>query len=39
MPALILTDMVLNSAENEIHTGMILIDLQNPFDTLDHKIL
>ena len=31
--------MTLNGAENELHTGMILIDLQKAFDTLDHKIL
>ena len=34
-----LTDMVLNSTENGRHTGMILIDLQKAFDTLDHNIL
>ena len=34
-----LTDMILNSAENGKHTGMILIDLQKAFHTLDHKIL
>ena len=34
-----LTDMILNCAENGKHTGMILIDLQKAFDTLDHKIL
>ena len=31
--------MILNSAENGKHTGMILIDLLKAFDTLDHEIL
>ena len=31
--------MILNSAENGKHTGMILINLQKACDTLDHKIL
>ena len=34
-----LTDMILNGAENEKHTGMILFHLQKAFDTLDQKIL
>ena len=34
-----LTDMILNGAKNGKHTGIILIDLQNAFDTFDHKIL
>ena len=34
-----LTDMILNSAENGKHTGMILIYLLKAFDTLDHEIL
>ena len=34
-----LTDMILNCPENRKHTGMILINLQKAFDTLDHKIL
>ena len=33
------TDMILNSAENGEHTGMILIDLQKVLDTLDPQIL
>ena len=31
--------MILNSAENGEHTGMILIDLQKVLDTLDPQIL
>ena len=34
-----LTDRILNGAENGRHMGMILIDLQKAFDTLEHKIL
>ena len=34
-----LTDMILNSAKNGKHTGMVLIDLQKAFGTIDHKIL
>ena len=34
-----LTGMILNGAKNGKHTGMILIDLQNAFDTLVHKVL
>ena len=30
--------MILNGAENGKHTGMILIDLQEAFETIDHKI-
>ena len=33
------TEMILNGAENEKHTGMILIYVQNAVDTLDQKIL
>ena len=32
-----LTDMILNGAQNGKHAGMILINLQKAFDTLDHK--
>ena len=39
MPVLILTDMVLNGTKNGLHVGMILINLQKSFDTLDPKIL
>ena len=31
--------MILNCPENRKHTGMVLINLQKAFDTLDHKIL
>ena len=34
-----LTDMNLNDTENRKHTGMILIDLQEAFDIIDHTIL
>ena len=34
-----LTDMILNGAENGLHTGLILIDLQKAFNNLDHKLL
>ena len=33
------TDMIWNYTENGKHTGMILIDLQNAFYTLAHKVL
>ena len=32
-------DIILNGAENGKQTGMILIDLQKAFGTLDHNIL
>ena len=34
-----LTNMILTGVEKKKHTGMILIDLQKAFDTLDHEIL
>ena len=34
-----LADMILNGADNGKHAGMILIDLQKAFHTLDHTIL
>ena len=34
-----LTDFVLTDMDKGKHAGMILIDLQKAFDTLDHKIL
>lgn len=34
-----LTNMILNGAEIEKHTGTILIDLPKAFNTLDHNII
>ena len=34
-----LTDMIINRLEDGKHTGMILIDRQKAFDTLNHNIL
>ena len=34
-----LLDKILNGADNGKHTGVIIIDLQKAFDTLDHTIL
>ena len=34
-----LTDFVLRGMDKGIHTGMILIDLHEHFDTIDHKII
>ena len=34
-----LTNMIINGVEKGKHTGMILIDLQKAFDTLNHEIL
>ena len=31
-----LTDFILREMDKEFHTGMILVDLQKAFDTLDH---
>ena len=32
------TDTILNGADNEIHTGVILIGLQKVFDALNHEV-
>ena len=32
-------DKILKGFDNEVYTGMILIDLQKTFDTINHKIL
>ena len=34
-----LTDFILREMDKEFHTGMILVDLQKAFDTLDHTAL
>ena len=34
-----LTDFILKGMDKGMHTGMILVDLQKAFDTLDHNIL
>ena len=34
-----ITDMILNSVEDGIHIGTILIDPQKAFDNLNHNIL
>ena len=31
--------MILSGAENGKHSGMVLINLQNAFDALDHTLL
>ena len=33
------TDFVLTGMDKQMHTGMILVDLQKAFDTLDHGVL
>ena len=33
-----LTDIVLTGKDKEVHNGMILVGLNNSFDTLDHTI-
>ena len=34
-----LTDFVLTGMDKQMHIGMILVDLQKAFDTLDHGVL
>ena len=34
-----LTDFFSTGIDKQIHTGMILVDLQKTFDTLDHEVL
>ena len=34
-----LTDFVATGMDKQMHTGMILVDLQSVFDTLDHGVL
>ena len=34
-----LTDLVLTGMDKQMHTSMILLDLQKAFDTLDHGVL
>ena len=33
-----LTDFILRGMDKRFHTGMILVDLQKVFDTLDHTV-
>ena len=33
-----LTDFVLTGMDKQMHTGMIVVDLQKAFDTLDHEV-
>ena len=34
-----LTDFISTGMDKQVHTGMILVDLQKAFDTLDHGVL
>ena len=34
-----LTDFILTGIDKQMHTGMVLVDLQKEFDTLDHGVL
>ena len=34
-----LTDVVATGMDKQMHTGMILVDLQRAFDTLNHGVL
>ena len=34
-----LVDIVPTGIDKQMHTGMVLVDLQKVFDTLDHKVL
>ena len=34
-----LTDFILTGMDKQTHIGMILVDLQKAFDTLDHRVL
>ena len=34
-----LIDFVATGMDKQMHTGMILVDLQKAFDTLDHRVL
>ena len=34
-----LTDFVTTGMDKQMHTGIILVDLQKAFDTLDHRVL
>ena len=34
-----LTDLISTGMDKQMHPGMILVDLQKAFDTLDHRVL